>query len=177
MGLRKASSLMQDKGPLLHVDLGCGPGLFGWVVRDELRMERRALEMYGYDHSVEMVQLASDIWNELGDGIECSWHDDPDELLSAALASGPRYSSSLFTMGHVLAQTHDQTDAIERFADIISQFLSVEGLLIAVDAKSAVNSFRIGWDKLQAALVERNLEVKIKYSMEQRLIASLARGG
>ena len=103
MGLRKASSLMQDEGPLLHVDLGCGPGLFGWVVRDELRMERRVLEMYRYDHSVEMVQLASDIWTELGEGIQCSWHHDPDELLSAALASGsPLLEFSVHTLGMYL---------------------------------------------------------------------------
>ena len=80
-------------------------------------------------------------------------------------------------MGHVLAQTHDQSNAIQRFADIIAQFASVECLLVAVDAKGAAKSFRTGWERLRAALVERSLEVDVKHAGRQKLVANITGGG
>ena len=77
-------------GPLLHFDLGCGPGLFAWVVRDVFLGQRISVEHYGYDHSRAMVELASEIWNQLSVDEIASWHDRPGDLLAAALAAGPR---------------------------------------------------------------------------------------
>lgn len=158
---RDLPSKMRAAEPLIHIDLGCGPGLFTWVVKDTLRTKSLPLELYGYDHSKEMVRLASDIWAELGDDAYCSWLDDIGELYSTAFAGGPQYSYSLVTFGHVLAQTHNQKSAIEQFADIINQFLAVGCLIVAVDAKSAPKDFRTGCERLNTSLGKLGLQVEV----------------
>ena len=144
LALHMAVSRTDYRGPQLHIDVGCGPGLFTWVVRDSLRLQQFVVELYGYDHASEMVKLAAEIWTELGESVGSSWHDDADEMRSTASARGIRYDHSLVTFGHVLAQTHDQERAIWSFGQIISHSVAVNCLVIAVDAYSASTKFV--WD-------------------------------
>ena len=64
--LHMNAARMQTHRPLLHLDLGCGPGLFTWVVHDTLsRSDYPAVRYFGYDHCRNMVALADEIWSRL----------------------------------------------------------------------------------------------------------------
>lgn len=158
---------------LLHLDMGCGPGLFTWVVSDIPRLRDVNVERYGYDHCREMVRLASDVWSEVGDAGGCSWHHDIGDLLAAALAGGPRYSGLLVTFGHVLAQTHASEDAINQFATVISHMTSEDSLVVAVDAKGASQDFRAGCESLIGAMEILHLMVDVHYSGDREFSASV----
>lgn len=163
-----------NTGTLLHVDIGCGPGLFTWVVRDLLRQAQLAVELYGYDHSTEMVRLAEEIWDELDEPFHGSWHDAVDEML-ATVAEGSNYDYSLMTFGHVLAQTHDQEDAIQSFAQIIADVVTVNCLVVAVDAHGAGPSFREGCDSLSQSLLAHDLTVDVIRRWGSCFVANVAR--
>ena len=81
-----------------------------------------------------------------------SWHHEPHPLLEAISLDSPRHASSLVTFGHVLAQTHSQSDAIENFADLISRTLAANSLLLAYDAMGASTAFNAGRTALMDAL-------------------------
>ena len=173
--LHKSALKVEHLGPLLHVDVGCGPGLFTWVVRDMLRRAQSAVALYGYDHSTEMVRLAEEIWDEFGEAVNCSWHDNVDELLASAMAESSSYDYSLVTFGHVLAQTHDQEDAIQRFAQIIASMVTLNCLIIAVDAHRAAPSFRKGCESLAQALLAHGLTVDVIRGGRSCFFANVAR--
>lgn len=173
--LRMNASRTGNRGPFRHVDLGCGPGLFTWVVRDVLRGKRSDVEFYGYDHSSEMIRLAGEIWNQLGESVSVSWHDNKDELLSAAVAGGGARRPCLVTFGHVLAQTHDQHEAIRRFARVIFRLSAASCLMIAVDAKRAVANFRKGCDRLMQPLLAHGVRVDVMHRCGRCLIAKFGR--
>ena len=176
LALDRSALQTQRSGPaLLHVDLGCGPGLFTWVVRDWFSREPLAVDLYGYDHAKEMARLAAEIWTELGEGIRASWHDDADQMLSTALAGDFRRDHSLVTFGHVLAQTHDQDGAIQRFAQVISRLVEVNCLVVAVDAYSAFTRFRRGCDSLHRSLQAHGLRVDVLHRSGQRFLADVKR--
>ena len=162
-------------GLVRHVDLGCGPGLFTWVVRDEFRGKRSDVEFYGYDHSSKMIRLAGEIWDQLGESVSVSWHDDKDELLSVALGGASAGSPALVTFGHVLAQTHDQKETIQRFARVIFRLSAVSCLIIAFDARGAVARFRKGCDRLMEPLFEHAKRVDVMQSCDRCLIAKVER--
>ena len=145
-------------GPIVHVDLGCGPGLFGWVVSDVFRPNRNDLHLYGFDHSREMIRLAADIWQELEETPPCTWHDNIADLLSA-LDTTPPHRHALVTFGHVLAQTHSAPQALAGFAQIIDRLMIDTCAIVAVDALSAGRKFRKGRDELVDLLGRRDLRI------------------
>lgn len=173
--LRMNASRTPCDGPLRHVDLGCGPGLFTWVVRDVFRGVRSEVSFFGYDHSREMIRLAGEIWNQLDESVSVSWHDNKDELLSAALAGGGARRPCLVTFGHVLVQTHDQQAAIRRFARVIFRLSAASCLMIAVDAKRAVANFRKGCDRLMQPLLAHGVRVDVMHRCGPCLIAKVER--
>ena len=48
--------------PLLHLDIGCGPGVFSWVMYDYMASQENRdsgrVAYYGYDHCAAMIDLA-----------------------------------------------------------------------------------------------------------------------
>ena len=173
MALNFNASRMNNRSALLHLDLGSGPGLFTWVVRDALRKNPSTIEYYGYDHSSEMVSLADEIWSQLCKDIPAFWYHDPDEMLSTVSSNGPRYKCSLVTFGHVLAQTHDQDGAIPQFAKIIARTLAANCLVVAVDAKSASAEFQRGCKRLKKSLRHLKLQVDVLHRSERRFFANV----
>ena len=103
---------INHQGPQLHIDVGCGPGLFTWVVRDIFRHKQLDVGLYGYDHAREMVKLANDIWDELGESVDYACHYNARDMLSAVSARDNSCDYALVTFGHVLAQTHNKKFAI-----------------------------------------------------------------
>lgn len=162
-------------GSIRHVDLGCGPGLFTWAVRDAFRDKRSEVEFYGYDHSSEMIRLAGEIWHQLGESVSVSWHDNKDELLSEALAGTPAGGPALVTFGHVLAQAHDQQEAMQHFAQIIFHLSAAGCLIIAVDAHGEPQRFRRGCDSLEKALSAGGMSIKVSGRGRSSFFATVKR--
>ena len=137
----------RDRLRFLHIDLGSGPGLFTWAVRDYLddvfwgpSWEYESMHI-GYDYSASMVDLATVLWNRLAVDSKAVWCSSQESLL--ALAQTPIGSCDylLITMGHVIIQLSEQDQAeLDRFADCIGQLLDCHHApptdILIVDAHS-----------------------------------------
>ena len=160
VGLRRS-----ERRPLVHVDVGCGPGLFTWVVWDYFRdtYSKIGLELYGYDHSPRMVKLANLIWNRLGISTSYSCHHRLEALYSTAMQGGPVPCGVLITFGHVLVQTVDDESAVSDFADIVDTFVMIgDCQILAVDAYSTLSrreTFRKACENLRVAIEQRGMVV------------------
>ncbi len=116
---------------LLHIDLGSGPGLFTWVVRDYLddvfwgpSWEYESMHI-GYDHSASMVDLATVIWGRLAIGSKAVWCSSQESLLAVAQRPISSCDYLLITMGHVIIQLSNQGKAVlDNLADCVNQLLN-----------------------------------------------------
>ena len=144
------------------MDVGCGPGVFAWVVHDYFRHQADGteVELHAYDSSPEMVRLAGLLWREFDTGVYLDATSDVGELTSRIMQGGP--ADVIVSFGYVLVQTSDQKDAIDSFADILSTVRLNSNLVVAVDAQSdpAVRAFRRSVDGLIGILATRGLEVQ-----------------
>lgn len=141
---------------LVHVDVGCGPGLFTWVVRDHFRTDPRIeLELYGYDHAPRMAELAISIWNRLEEDTHYTCFHSIEELCSVAILCRPAPCNVLVTFGHVLIQTNNDESAFSDFVAIVRTFAALGACqILAVDArsKSRRQKFRTACKHLTSAI-------------------------
>ena len=159
---------------LIHIDIGCGPGLFTWVVRDYVRRTSTTdVELYGYDYSKQMVKLANIIWNRLGEE-ECysCFHSTTDLKHGMRL---PRTGKCrvLVTLGHVLVQTVDEASAIGDFARIIAMCTRMaNSLVVAVDAQTGnrPEDFRRACNILEGALKQRGMTTVVLSSGRSNMV-------
>ena len=167
--MRVLESMFQQhpvrRGTIVHVDIGCGPGLFTWVVRDHLRdMPNVSVDFYGYDHAQQMVSLARSIWRLLEEGTDyLAYYNIRNLLSSIPRACGDR-CTILVTLGHVLIQTVENDSAIGDFARIIAMCAGMANcLVVAVDARSRdrPQELRRACNKLDAALQRCGLTIHI----------------
>ena len=151
--------LGQPDRRLAHVDIGCGAGAFSWALLDwaqESGLSYDRLDLYGLDHSPEMINLAQ----RMRDGLALYTSDYPDlrythdvEALLLGLTEGHQAGTDyLITLGHVLAQSHTN-DAILNFTRVIVYILELldtrsDCVLMAVDARNWPAAFTEGWDLL-----------------------------
>ena len=153
-------------GRVVHVDIGCGPGLFTWVVRDYFRnVSQVDVELYGYDHAPEMVKLACLIWEYMDECVYYSVHGRIDDLFSTSMPGGTTPSAVLVTLGHVLVQTADDESAMRDFASIIATFAQLADCrVVAVDALSGrwPKDFQRACGQLRAALEKLGSIVDIR---------------
>lgn len=147
---------------IVHVDVGCGPGLFSWVVHDYFkhREPKTEIELHAYDNSPTMVRLADLIWHEFDTGVNLGATSDLDELISQIMEGGPS-ADVIVSFGHVLVQTSDQEGSIESFAEILNSIRLDSNMIVAVDAQSdpAVQMFHRSIDRLVEALAAHGLEL------------------
>ena len=148
---------------IVHMDIGCGPGLFSWVVHDYFkhREPKMAIKLHAYDHSPEMVRLAGLLWGKFETGIGLDTTSDLDALISRVLISritqGGPPADMIVSFGHVLAQASSQKNAIAVFADTLSRIRLNSSLVVAVDAKSADQNFRLSIGRLVKVLADHGL--------------------
>ena len=135
-------------GTLIHVDIGCGPGLFSWVVYDHFSGTEVDVQLYGYDHAPEMVRLAGLIQDELESEVGLQCYHDARQLL-ANIPAAPPQADVIVTFGHVLVQLADDQQAIGAFATIL-EHLTDKGpcLVLAVDARRQRNRFQRSFNRL-----------------------------
>lgn len=172
--------------PLLHVDVGCGPGLFTWVVLDQLRREEKerkriAVHPVGYDHSRAIIRLAKRCCERLQPHVNTDRGRRPDHprnhLPTPSFVCGRREFQAwiepelkekqsrdiIVTFGHILVQTSDADHATQDFAWIMTRLAELEFrrfLLVASDAHSRFRPVRFihGWTRLLAG-IEPGLKV------------------
>ena len=160
----------RSKYKIFHLDLGCGPGLFSWVVQDYLlaRCHRSPgdIELVGYDYAKKMIRLA----NLFRDYLPVEFNFEGysrirtirDKLRSRDLSD----CDCIVTFGYVLVQLKDNTEAMHNFAKIIKHLFPANSCtLVAVDAFSGNRplEFRYACDELLAAMSSVGININDKY--------------
>lgn len=156
-------------GDILCMDLGCGPGLFSWVVQDYMvsRSVRKGdIEIIGYDHANNMIRLL----NMFHDCFCCrcspqhDWHGyfRIGRLKRALKTRCFSNHDVIVTLGHVLIQIKDNPRAMRDFSCIIgSMFPFKSCVVIAADAYSSLDrrqAFRDSCEGLWDALREAGMD-------------------
>ena len=130
---------------IVHVDLGCGPGLFSWVVHDYVmaryRKKNAKVRFYMYDHAESMIKLTKIFWKNLSVQRELNAYHDVDGIRKGLRSEDLSDCDVLVSFGYVLIQTHGEERALSEFACIIRElFPSGSCTMVAVDAH--VNKWR-----------------------------------
>ena len=160
---------------LLHMDIGAGPGLYSWVLRDYARRNYPMinLKLYGYDRAPKMAKLANMIWERLNENVAYSCYHDKNELHAAAMSDSSRSVCVVLTLGYVLIQT-DKDGSLKELASLCKK-LSVNSnvCLVAIDAYSGNRPtlFEDAWNKLVSLL--SNLRISVKYTDSSQKVARI----
>lgn len=127
---------------VVHLDLGCGPGLFSWALHDYFSQNEpnTVLEVYGYDHAPSMTRLARLIWSELDGVCDAQFTHDSDELTSLVMQGGPP-ADVIVSFGHVLVQIARSASTKAEFARILASVRLQSSLVVAVDAIGGAETF------------------------------------
>ena len=152
-----------NSGNVIHIDVGCGPGLFTWVVVDYFRSKPSInVTSYGYDHAPKMVKLARCIWKRLDETNNYFCYHNVSKVFDSRNQERSNKTTVIVTFGHVLIQTLNNGKAHEKFVDIISSFSTVADCrVIAVDAQKIEwrEMFDEAWGQLKSAMERRGLIV------------------
>ena len=158
-----------------NIDIGSGAGVFSWVLLDwaaDKDVGFDHIDLYGFDHSVAMRDLAqlvrSGLTQYIGDYPALHYSCNLDDFLQRLTENHAVGTGYVITLGHVLAQTflHRPGD-IEKFARIIVQVCGLLDdasacLLIAADAQGASPFFTAGWNLLLKRLTSAGIECEHK---------------
>ena len=148
-------------GRIVHVDIGCGAGLFSWVFLDwaiSSQIEYGRIDLYGLDHCQEMINLAylmrTKFIGRIGDYPMLHYFSDLNDFIPHLTHSQNENADYVITFGHALVQAF-QSDRknILTFAQIIENIIWVMKAqfsckLIAVDARRESSTFTVAWELL-----------------------------
>lgn len=152
-------------GRVSHVDMGCGAGLFSWAFLDWARESNVAydrVDLYGLDHSPEMINLAQQMRDALAPYIggypNLHYTHNVNTLLQTLTDGHSADIDYLVTFGHVLVQAQTN-DAILNFTRVIAHIVGLldaqsDCILIAVDARGRPNELTLGWNSLLRNLTD-----------------------
>ena len=171
---------------VIHLDLGCGPGLFSWVVRDYMHerfgQDIGPVEHVGYDHSHNMILLASLFQALLPVTYDGRGYHNVDEIRDVLARTDCATSDAVVTLGHVLIQICDDADAMRRFADIIQVLFPVNScIVVAVDAYISENrrqAFRRACEQLAGVLDRMGIQFEDQWmgATKSRMSARVCMG-
>ena len=151
------------------VDLGCGAGAFSWAFLDWASWTERpfdSINLYGYDHCPAMLLLAERVRNYILSyvpGYPPFRSSSTTEGLCDLLTKNHTPETSyLITLGHVLVQSHSETD-LQQYSGVINHVVSLPNRvlnvdLLAVDAQSATEIFAQGWEALTSLLTGAGIQ-------------------
>ena len=125
---------------IMHLDLGCGPGLFSWVVRDyaieNYGKKPGDIELVGYDHAESMIRLAHLFRDRLPE-YNFEGYYELDKIQHMLESKDLSDYDCIITFGYVLVQVEGKREALQNFIDIIRLLFPVNScILMAVDAFS-----------------------------------------
>ena len=124
---------------VVHLDIGCGPGVFSWVVHDHMvsheTLDPDQVDYYGYDHCAAMIELAHLFLERFPDQYEFHGFSDLAEIATALAAEDFSNCDVVVTFGYALVQVRDNPAALGDFATLIScVFPSHSCIMVAADA-------------------------------------------
>ena len=166
---------------IFHIDVGCGPGLFSWVMADCFGRSESGLKLFGYDKSPNMVRLAQLIWSKFNINISSDYVNKTDDLYSQLHVHRPFGKSHIvISFGHVLIQAYEEDSDMRKIAHIVACICRIcapmHCHLLAVDARSGGRGsvFRSACESLRQALVRDGLsaifeEVRLPSSIYGRV--------
>ena len=154
----------------IHLDLGCGPGLFSWVVQDFMLKNYGKipgdLEFIGYDHAQNMIRLAKLFQEYLPVEYKFDGYYEIDDIRNMLKSRNLSDCDCIVTFGHVLIQIKDNLAALQDFVEIIQSLFPVNScILVAVDAyafEDRRQNFRDVCKALLAALTGTGINVNSK---------------
>ena len=176
--------LLANSGrPQVHVDIGCGAGLFSWAILDWATakgIEHKRVRLFGLDINRSSLRLAKQIRSRLTSDVSpypnLHYYSNAEALSSNLQERHGKGSDYVITFGYVLVQLvqAQALGEIQRFGDVIGTVLDVlesgcNCTLIAVDSFSGQGTQRlgIGWSLLLESLNRfgiRSSERSVAYS-------------
>ena len=126
---------------VVHLDIGCGPGVFSWVLHDQMASRNAHLPdsvvYYGYDHCANMIGLAHLFLKGLpADPYEFHGYSDLAPIRTALERQNFSNCDVVVTFGYTLVQVQGDPYALKDFATLIScLFPSRSCIVVAADAK------------------------------------------
>ncbi len=160
----------QAKNKIIHLDLGCGPGLFSWVVQDYLVSKHAVdpgdIDIIGYDHAKNMIKLANLFRKHLPVEFNFEGYSGLNKIQNILKTRDFSDCDCIITFGYVLIQLHGAMEAMHNFAKIIKRLFPVNScILVAVDAFSGnrPQCFRNACDELFAALSDTDIYIENRY--------------
>ena len=123
----------------VHFDIGCGPGVFSWVMYDHMAAQNTRdpdqVDYYGYDHCAAMIELAHLFLEHLPDRYEFHGFSELAEILTTLAGDDFTNCDVVATFGYALVQVRDSPTALDDFATLIScVFPSHSCIMVAADA-------------------------------------------
>ncbi len=160
-----------DRYPrLAHVDVGCGAGLWSWVLLDwaaDYNLSYDRIDLYGVDHSPFMITLAYFMRDGLAATVanypELHYEINVQMLLQALIENHQEPTDYMITFGHVLVQAlaestaPDAISAMLNFTSMIVHILRSQDrqsncVLVAIDARGRTEEFSWAWRALLSNL-------------------------
>ena len=158
-----------EKNRIMHLDLGCGPGLFSWVVQDYMLKKYGKnpgdTDLIGYDYAENMIHLAAIFQEHLPVEYNLDGYFEIDGIRNKLKSRDFSDYHILITFGHVLIQVKDSSETIQNFMDIINYNMlpSKSCIVVAVDAYSNEyirQDFKDACKKFWVALNDIGVNVK-----------------
>ena len=151
-------------------DIGCGPGIFGWVVHDYFLSSANVdVKLFAVDRCPNMVRLAGALWERMDTRCDLRVHSDWCRIrgdFSNTLRSTGREFTVIVTLGHLLVQIVDDSGSIKDVAQTLADCVSLATasvpcgrcLVIAADAFSGTRQerFECAWERLQVTLADKH---------------------
>ena len=163
---------------VVHLDVGCGPGVFSWVMYDHVASQETRdpgqVDYYGYDHSPAMIKLAHLFLKRFPDQYEFHGFSDLGEIETALADQNFSDCDVVVTFGYALVQVRDNPTALGNFARLIAcVFPSHSCILVAADAHNDCATrdvFNDQCDALKTALNEVGVALEDRESAQRSVM-------
>ena len=124
---------------VVHLDIGCGPGVFSWVMYDYMAaqdtLDAGQVDYYGYDHCAATIELASLFLERFPDRYEFNGYSDLADISTTLAENDLTNCVVVVTFGYALVQVRDDPTALDDFATLIGcLFPSHSCIMVAADA-------------------------------------------
>ena len=178
--LETLNQLPVGDGRQVHVDMGCGAGLFSWAYLDWATakgIKYKHIRLFGLDHNPASLRLAKQIRKRLSSAIsdypKLRYYRQSESLIRNLEKLHLGDSDYVITFGHVLEQAHG-SEEIQQFSVVIRSVLDLvepgcRCTLVVVDAFAGQRrkDLEQGWSRLRENLNKmgiRSSELNMPYS-------------
>ena len=124
---------------VVHLDVGCGPGVFSWGLHDHMasRNAPDSVVYYGYDHCANMINLAYRFLYDFPEQYDFRGECDLPQIRKDLMGQNFADYNVVVTFGYALVQVQGDPAALEEFAVLIRcLFPSRLCIVVAADAHS-----------------------------------------